>query len=734
MPTAVSGTRLEAPRRLLVALFVAIGAWYLSWRPGTFNPDAMLFSGVVYAAELFGFATALLHVFMCWRLSERRAPAPRSGIAVDVFIPTYNEPVDLVRKTVLAALAMDYPHRTWLLDDGRRPEMAALAAELGCDYLARADNAHAKAGNLNHALAHSTGELVAVFDADHAPRRDFLAKTLGYFDDPQVAFVQTPQEFFNLDSYQHRRRGGGALWTEQSLFFRVIQRGKDCWNAAFFCGSCALVRRSSLVRIGGFATGTVTEDLHTSIRLHAAGFRSVYHAEPLAFGIAPESIAPFIGQRVRWGQGAMHVWRKEGILTHPGLTWAQRLNYLGSVLTYFDGWQKAVFYGAPAVVLATGTLPLLAGMPEFLLHFLPYYLLSFWVFEEVGRGYGRTFYIEQYNMARFAAFAWATLAWILPRMKFRVTPKGAAAGEGRGGRFTIPQWAVLALNFAAIPAGVALYLRGGGLPLEGLVANVAWASVNGTLAVAVLAFTAVTQRNRRGSYRFPVPLAADVEVEGERLRGTMDDVSEGGMRFYGRLPPSVRPGSRLTGRLAMPDGPLGFSGEVRALLPAADGEGSRGFGCSFTTRRADQYRLERFLFGSDLQWVLNGYTDQVATPLSRLFPATVAGPRVPPFTAVRWNAGEVAIGDGVLVPVLVSTAPAAGAQRWLLSYEELPEGGDVVLEVFRRRDSGRGLARLDRVALPELGLPDTVFLYGLRTAEAALVPEAAGAQPRREAA
>ncbi len=288
-----------------------------------------------------------------------------------------------------------------------------------------------------------------------------------------MAFVQTPQDFFNLDSYQHRHDSGErSVWTEQSLFFRVIQRGKDTWNAAFFCGSCAVVRRSALDEIGGFATGTVTEDLHTSIRLHAKGWKSVYHAQPLAFGVAPESIEPFIGQRVRWGQGAMHVWRKEGILTHKGLTLAQRLNYLASVLTYFDGWQKGVMYLAPVIVLLSGTMPLLAGTPEFLLHFVPYYLLTFWVFEEVGRGYGRSLFIEQYNMARFAAFAWATLAWVFPRMKFRVTAKGAPGTRRRRA----------ALHAAAMAGDVdepggdpgrhrAVHARRP-LPLEGLVANV----------------------------------------------------------------------------------------------------------------------------------------------------------------------------------------------------------------------------------------------------------------------
>ena len=528
---------------------------------------------------------ALLHIFMCWRLTVRQAPPPRPGMTVDVFVPTYNESVDLVRKTLLAARAMDYPHETWLLDDGRRDAMRALAAQLGVHYLTRADNEHAKAGNLNDALTQTRGDFVAVFDADHAPRRDFLTKTLGYFDDEAVAFVQTPQDFYNLDSYQHRRGRGSAhtVWTEQSLFFRVIQRGKDAWNAAFFCGSCAVVRRSSLEAIGGFATGTVTEDLHTSIRLHAKGYRSIYHAEPLAFGLAPESIGPFIGQRIRWGQGAMHVWRKEGLLTHRGLTWAQRLNYLASVLTYFDGWQKGIFYLAPVVVLLTGTMPLIASSPDFLVHFVPYYLLTLWAFEEVGRGYGRTLFIEQYNMARFAAFAWATLAWVLPRrwLRFKVTRKGGLVDSSA--RFVAPQALVLALNVAAIPLGIAFFVWWGRLPLDGLIANALWALVNAALALAVLVFTSRTTAFVRSKYRFPVPLAAELEVPGGgALRGTIDDISESGFRFYGPLPANLEVGQAVCGRIALPDEPMPFRGEVRSVFAGEDGL-LRAVGCHFET-------------------------------------------------------------------------------------------------------------------------------------------------------
>jgi cellulose synthase (UDP-forming) len=712
IPTpAVASSRLEAPRRILAYCFVAAGLWYLGWRLGTFNPRAPIFSVLIYGAELFGFVTALMHVFMCWRLSERHAPPPRQGLSVDVYIPTYSEPVDLVRKTVLAAMAMDYPHRTWILDDGRREAMQALATELGCEYLTRADNAHAKAGNLNHALAHSGGELILVLDADHAPRRDFLDKTLGYFEDARVAFVQTPQDYYNLDSYQHRRSGASReFWTEQSLFFRVIQRGKDCWNAAFFCGSCAVVRRSALERIGGFATGTVTEDLHTSIRLHAAGFHSVYHAEPLAFGIAPESIEPYVTQRVRWGQGAMHVWRTEGIVFNRGLTWAQRLNYFASVATYFDGWQKGLFYFAPVVVLLTGYVPLAAAMPTFLLHFVPYFLLTFWMFEEIGRGYGRTLYIEQYNMARFAAFAWATLAWLFPKGRFEVTRKRSRAR--RLLRFTVPQWLVVSCNLLAVPIGIAIYLHVHMLPLAGVAANVLWAAINCGLAAAVLKHTRVVQRWQRAQYRFPVPLPAELDFARLRVHGTIDNLSEHGMRFYGHLLPTIELGTEFSGRLTLPDGPLRFTGQVRTLIPLEGHPGTfKAFGAVFHAQPDDQKRIDRFLFGSDLQWVVNGYSDQADTPLSRLIPGQVPGARRPAFLDTQWNAAELTGANGKTFRVLRSFSKADGMQNgWLLSFTPLPEDQTLRLDSFRRRDVAPEMVRLQRAdGLQQAGSAMSVY-------------------------
>jgi len=611
---------LSLPRRLVAITFVICAFWYLGWRATTLNPEAYIFSWVLYGAELFGFVTAMLHLFMTWRLTVRNSPAVPAGMSVDVFIPTINESEAIVRRTLLAARHMDYPHETWLLDDGNRPEMARLAAELDCRYLARGDNRHAKAGNLNHALAQSQGEFVAIFDADHAPQRHFLERTLGYFADEKVAFVQTPQDFYNLDSYQHRRhKDGRQVWTEQSLFFRVIQRGKDFWNAAFFCGSCAVLRRSALDAVGGFATETVTEDLHTSLRLHMQGFRSVYHAESLAFGLAPDSVSAFLGQRVRWGEGAMKVWRTEGIVFNRRLNLAQRLNYLASVLTYFDGWQKAIFYVAPAIVLVTGKLPIFTTAENFLLHFLPYFLLTIWVFEEVGRGYSSFVTIEQYNMARFVAFARATLGWVTGGRKFRVTPKGVPANRFEQTRI-IPQYLVLALNLYAIPIGYLFYQKYAWLPAGGVAANIVWASVNALLAYSVVTFT-IRRKLQRAEYRFGVPVPARIRQKQAWVYGTVDDISSAGLRLHAHLSDDRLPGESLQGQLWLPGSCLPFEATIKRLITSHDRKCHHvnAYGLEFNWRdQAQRDQLDRFLYGSELQWHVQELQETNRTPLQWL--------------------------------------------------------------------------------------------------------------------
>ncbi len=683
---------LSLAQRALALLFVAVGVAYLAWRPTSFNPQAMAFSVAVYGAEVFGFGCALLYLAMCWRL-ERRVPLPvPRRLRVAVFVPTINESVDIVRRTLMAALRMRHADEVWLLDDGNRLEMHALAEELGCRYLARTENCHAKAGNLNNALEHTDADCIAIFDADHAPMPNFLEETLGFFADERVAFVQTPQDFYNLDSFQHRMdRQDSLVWSEQSLFFRVIQPGKDRLNAAFFCGSCAVVSRRALDDIGGFATGTVTEDIHTSIKLHKRGWKSVYYARSLAFGLAPASAIPFLKQRLRWGQGAMQVWRREGIVFSRGLSFGQRLSYLATMLAYFEGWQRAIFFLSPVIVLTTGVMPILYLDREFLLRFIPYYLLTFWVFEEVARGYGRSLLTEQYTMMRFAVFITATFGFFLRKLRFVVTPKQMGEADATQ-RVLWPQYLVLALNALAIPAGLYLYWQGGSLPTGALVANLIWAGL--TLGVAALAirYALRSARFRRREYRFPLPIPMRVVSPSGATLALATDISPLGCRLVGAPVPHAKVGDEIRGELLLPSGSLPVHASVQALVPAPGRKGRKSvpeappvaLGCEFrwgTTDDRDQ--LETFLFGSDLQWRLNGLEDRTRPPLERAGDA-LRGVRHEPRRLARqqWSpllyrrvnsAQEAGIG-------FISAPDGEAGVRTVVSLGVLPENGRLFAE------------------------------------------------------
>ncbi len=605
--------------KILFILFVLAGGNYFLWRLTTLNENAWILSCLLLLAELYGVVTGLIHVMMTWRLTKRWAPDPRPGLSVDIFIPTYNEPVEIVRRTVAAAVAMDYPHVTWLLDDGNRQEMKVLAESLGARYLARGSSEDAKAGNLNFALQHASGQFVAIFDADHVPNKSFILRTLGYFEDEQVAFVQTPQDFYNTDSFQHRdNKKKGLVWTEQSLFFQVIQRGKDYWNAAFFCGSCAIARRSALEKIGGFATGTITEDLHTSIRLHKQGYRSVYHAQSLAFGIAPSTMEPFITQRIRWGQGAMQVWKKEGLLFAKGLTWAQRINYFASVITYFDGWQKGLLYFIPVITLLTGLMPVKAGFFELVIHLLPYIFLNYLLFEELARGYGQSLYIEQYNMSRYFAFALATLTLLTNKdLKFKVTDKEKLISSKK--KFLLPQLIVFYLNVFAIPVGVLSFYYLGHLPQDALFICLFWAVVNVMLSRSVINFSLNKSRSKRVDHRFSIPHVALLNVSKDSSNLVMvTNVSSSGCKLVGNLSFTPKENDIFLMDVYMPHQTLPLKVCIKHV---SFNESHHAYEMGCVLLKDDQQShllLEKYLYGSDHQWVLHNLSEQDLTPLQYL--------------------------------------------------------------------------------------------------------------------
>ena len=413
--------------RGFAAIALLYGLYWIIWRwTSSLNSNALVFSIVLIVAETYGLLNSFFLIATVWKLTYREAPPAPSGLIVDVFITNFDEPLEVLRRTAIGARAIKYPHRTFMLDDGNRDEVKAMAEALGIGYIRRDGNEHAKAGNLNNALEVTDGEFILQLDADHVPLPNILDRLLGYFEDPGVAFVQSPQDFYNTDSFTHVvNEEGRSLWEENRIFFSLLQPGKDRWNAAFFCGSCAVLRRKAFEEIGGFSTKTITEDMETSIVLHGRGWKSVYHGETLAYGLAPSSAFQYHVQRLRWGQGSMQILRKLNPLTYPGLSVRQRLAYLSSTATYLDGIQKLIFYLAPVVFFLTGWLPVNVTNTQLVTRLVPYVLLSIIAFELLSRGTGWILISERYNMTKFWTYIKTYRGFFTQKpLKFNVTPKG----------------------------------------------------------------------------------------------------------------------------------------------------------------------------------------------------------------------------------------------------------------------------------------------------------------------
>ena len=423
--------RLSRGEELITRIFAVVawlyGLYWITWRwSSSLNHNALIFSIVLIVAETYGLINSFFLIATVWKLKYRDSPPAPKALKVDVFITNFDEPLEVLRRTAIGARAIKYPHRTFMLDDGKRDEVKAMADALGIGYIRRDGNEHAKAGNLNHAFKVTSGEFILQLDADHVPLPNILDRLLGYFGDERVAFVQSPQDFYNTDSFTHVvNEEGRSLWEENRIFFSLLQPGKDNWNAAFFCGSCGVLRRQAFDEIGGFSTKTITEDMETSIVLHGRGWRSVYHGETLAYGLAPSSAFAYHVQRLRWGQGSMQILRKLNPLFYPGLTIPQRLAYLSSTATYLDGIQKLIFYLAPVVFFLTGWLPVNVTNAQLVTRLVPYVLLTIISFEMLSRGTGWILISERYNMAKFWTYIRACGGFFAKKpLKFNVTPKG----------------------------------------------------------------------------------------------------------------------------------------------------------------------------------------------------------------------------------------------------------------------------------------------------------------------
>src|SRR5579862_1782877 len=350
---------LRKPAMLLAAVLACI---YIIVRTAfTLNLTshyAVFASILLLVGEAYGIFTMTLYFLQVWDVSEPPRQPVLPNRTVDVLVPTYNEDRQLLRATLQACMRMDYPHRTFLLDDGRRHDMKLLAEELGVGYIARSDNKHAKAGNLNNALKQTDGEFVIIFDADHVPEKHFITRLIGYFSDEKLAFVQTPHAFYNFDSFQASHNANKkTYWEEGDMFYGLIQLGKNRFGCPIFAGSAAMFRRAALQEIGGIATETITEDMHTGMRINARGWKSLAITERLIAGQAAPDVTTFHSQRLRWAKGNLSIMWVDNPLTMRGLTLGQRMCHFACCVHWLGGMFRLPLYLTPLLFLYTGVAP-----------------------------------------------------------------------------------------------------------------------------------------------------------------------------------------------------------------------------------------------------------------------------------------------------------------------------------------------------------------------------------------
>jgi cellulose synthase (UDP-forming) len=385
-----------------------------------------------------------------------------------------------------------------------------------------------------------------------------------------VALVQTPQDFYNLESFEHSRTAARDGFNEQSLFYRAILPGKNRWQAAFWCGTNALLRVSALKQVGGVATGTVTEDIHTTIRLHAAGWRTIYHNEVLARGLAAAGASQYLLQRHRWGTGAMQVLRADNPLTVRGLTWPQRLAYAFTLFGWFDAWRSLGYLLVPIAVLLTGAIPIRAPLGTFAVAFAVTFTLQQLALWLLGRGWQRPWLAILFDLVRLPSNLAATMTLLGRRTtQFKVTPKGRT-GE-RPHRAQPP----LILSAVVVVSGLTtvwfVATIAGRTPLHygvraAAFAAAGWLAFNLVLVAAAIARIRAIRygAERRASVRFPVTLPA--ELDGVACTAT--DLSMTGARISA---PSPLPAEPSTLVLEAPGRAVGLRCAVRARLDHPDG-------------------------------------------------------------------------------------------------------------------------------------------------------------------
>ncbi|MCX7084169.1 MAG: UDP-forming cellulose synthase catalytic subunit [Methylococcales bacterium] len=532
------------PKLILVILSLTLSSRYLFWRAtATINTDSSVdtvTSLILFTAEFYTWLILLLGYFQIAGPLQRKTYSLPNDTnlwpTVDIFIPTYNEDIGIVKTTTIAAINIDWPKdkiKIYILDDGNRHALQDFANEIHVGYISRTNNIHAKAGNINNAMQLTEGEYLTIFDCDHIPVRSFLQTTMGWFiRDEKLALIQTPHHFYSPDPFERNLNNFKKTPNENSLFYGVVQDGNDLWNAAFFCGSCAILKRSPLTEIGGIAHETVTEDAHTALKLHRKGYTSAYINIIQAAGQATESLSAHIGQRIRWSRGMAQIFRIDNPLLGKGLKISQRLCYANAMLHFFGGIPRLIFLIAPLAFLIIHAYIIHAPTVEILLYALPAIIHSNLANSYMQGKHRYSFWSEIYE----AVLAWyiavpTTVALFKPKVgTFNVTAKGGLIkDEFFDLTVSKPYLMLISLNVIGLIFGVYRFFNGPDDELSTVIINVIWAIYNLLVLGGAIS---VAQETKQLRLHHRIDVKTDITLRkksGHLLSAKMNNFSDAGL-------------------------------------------------------------------------------------------------------------------------------------------------------------------------------------------------------------
>ncbi|MGK9453040.1 UDP-forming cellulose synthase catalytic subunit [Acidithiobacillus caldus] len=557
-----SDTSTTLSRYAIIFCSAYFGWHYLYWRatqtlPYGYGLASEVAGWTLLLAEAYGFIMLMFnHLVNIHPVSHPIPNLPKDERKlpfVDVFIPTYNEDINVILPTLAATVNLDYPSSrftVWLLDDGgtdqkcnqsdstkaalaktRRANLRALAVQYGAKYLTRSNNAHAKSGNINNALTKSQGDLVAIFDCDHIPTRDFLKNTVPFFlRDEKLFLVQTPHNFVSQDPIEKNLnipKGPG----ENELFYDVMQPGLDFWETSYFCGSAAVLRQPILKSLGGIAGLTITEDAETTIDAMKRGYRTLYLNKAMVSGLQPETVTGMIVQRVRWGTGMLQIFLLKNPWTQKGLTFVQRLLYTNLIVYWLFAYSRLALMLAPPTYLIFG-VTLCETTPNQLLAYLaPYLLSSLIVAQHYYRRVRWPFISQVYETLQSIFIAHAMVkVFLKPRSpSFKVTPKGEFLDRHFLSVASRPFYVLLVVNIVAIFSGIGLLQRPGA-HIDAILFVLFWAVLDSLFLLAVLGVTHEKPQRRtaaRVGLRKPIKL---ILSDGSLVDASTKDVSWRGAR------------------------------------------------------------------------------------------------------------------------------------------------------------------------------------------------------------